>query len=310
MSAMRGHDIIEHTGSSLFPRLEALKAPPESLFVQGNLPSVLSGPSWCEQSKTKRKTPVVAIIGARRASQCGLELAFRTASDLVDAGAIIISGGALGIDAAAHRGALAAGGKTLVVLPSSIHRPLPRTNASLFDEIIEKGGAWISEYDAPQRGKSPFRARNRIIAALCDFLIVVEAEYRSGTAHTVAAAKKLGRPMGAFPWQVDDPRGQGCLRVFHAGGQVVSEAKDIFKALGCPFPRRGTVKSRALSGDLAESQLAGRVLQMFDGGEGLSAEGVCMALDLPIQNVATVLVRLELSGHLQQRISGHYVQAR
>lgn len=201
-------------GDPAYPaRLGQLSDPPARLFVRGALPP--PGPS-------------LAIVGARRASQEGRQFAEELACAAAQAGALIISGGALGVDAAAHAGALRGGGRTLVVLPSTVERPLPRSNHKLFMQLLDAGGALVSEYEA-EEGKHMFSARNRIIAALADRVLVVEAAARSGTQHTVKAARALGRPLAAVTWGPKDKRGEGARGVFSAAGRPISCVEDLLE---------------------------------------------------------------------------------
>ncbi|MCB9614286.1 MAG: DNA-protecting protein DprA [Sandaracinus sp.] len=172
---------LPHEG---FPRgLHDLPDPPERLFVAGDLPG--AGLS-------------VAIVGTRAADPEPLRFAHRLAFDLTRAGVLVVSGGALGIDAAAHRGALDAGGPTVAVLASGLRRAYPPEHVSLFEQIAEQG-ALLCEYEdvKPHRGR--FLERNRLVAAMCDAVVVVQAPDRSGALNTAATARTLGRLVFAVP---------------------------------------------------------------------------------------------------------------
>lgn len=204
-------------GDSEYPApLLELSSSPRRLALRGGLP----------------QGPTVAIVGARAATPEGCRLARRLGEDLARLGVAVVSGGALGIDAAAHRGALDGGGFTLAVLAQGVTRPSPRSNAGLFRKIVESGGGLLSECDVPQH-RGAFVVRNRLIAALAQVLVVVEAKARSGTRSTIEAARALGRPVAAFPWRVADRRGEGCLEALREGAHLVRGARDVCALLGC-----------------------------------------------------------------------------
>ncbi|MFN8126082.1 MAG: DNA-processing protein DprA [Candidatus Nanopelagicales bacterium] len=177
----------------------------------------------------------VAIVGARNATSYGLQVAARLAADLAGAGWTIVSGGAFGIDAAAHRGALAAGGATVAVTAGGVDVPTPRSHAALFAQIVD-AGAICSE--APP-GRTPqafsFLRRNRLIAALTRVTVVVEAGARSGALNTAEWAQTLGRPVCAVPGPVTSPMSAGTHRLVQEGqARLAVDADDILAVLGRP----------------------------------------------------------------------------
>jgi DNA processing protein len=177
---------IVQIGQPAYPRrLEDLADSPEQLFVRGQLRPV-------ERS--------VAIVGSRAASGNGVATAARLARELAAAGLAVVSGGAIGIDAAAHRGALEAGGITIAVLGCGLDIAYPARNRRLFAAICASGGALVSPYamGVPPRGYH-FVRRNRIIAGLADVVVVVEAGLASGALHTAMAARQYGRVLCATP---------------------------------------------------------------------------------------------------------------
>lgn len=257
-------------------RLRRLPDPPAGVVVRGSLPVAPSA-------------PVVAIIGSRRASAEGTRIAEGLARRLAQAGIIVVSGGALGIDAAAHRGALAGAGLTWVVLPTTVERPVPSRNRPLFGEIVASGGALLADaVVAP--GKLPFLRRNRLIAALVDRVVVVEAAAESGTRHTVEAAQKLGVPVNFWRWPADDPRGDGARAPWGAGGTLVDGPGLVLEALG---PQQGELgpPDGPLLGALAP------------GPQTLDA--LARALGWPTHRVLAELSTLELAGRVLQR-GGRY----
>lgn len=159
----------------------------------------------------KERITSVAIIGTRKPTSYGKEIAHMLAYELAKRGVIVISGMALGIDAIAHRGALEAGGTTLAVLGNGLDTIYPSSHKDLARQIIAQGGALISEY-APEELARPhyFLQRNRIVSGLSDAVIVVEAASRSGTLNTAAHALEQGREIFAVPGNITSPLSSGC----------------------------------------------------------------------------------------------------
>jgi DNA processing protein len=180
--------------------LRTLDPRPPTLFVVGD------GTALMERA--------VAIVGTRRASGYGLATATELADELARAGTVVVSGLALGIDGAAHRAAVAAGGRTVAVLPSALDRVYPPRHRGLAAEIVRTGGALVSEVPigAPV-GRPDFARRNRIIAGLAEAVVVVEAPDRSGALLTASAAGTIGRELYAVPGPIDAMASRGCNRL-------------------------------------------------------------------------------------------------
>ena len=181
--------------------------------------------------------PAVAIVGARAASREAMDRAHALARHLAARGVQIVSGGALGVDGAAHRGALAAGGATTVVLGSGLDVLYPERHAPLFSEILARGGTlagMLPDGTLPRAGTFP--QRNKLIAALADVVIVVEADVRSGSLSTAAAGRRFGRIVAAVPGS------RGCERLLAAGAAVIENESDAELALtGRPRHRAASV---------------------------------------------------------------------
>lgn len=182
--------------------------------------------------------PALAIVGTRHASPYGLDQAAKLARDLAANGWMIVSGLAEGVDAAAHRGALEAGGLTVGVLGSGLDRFYPSENRTLGREIVAHGGAVVSEFPF---GRPPdaqtFPQRNHIVAALGRGVIAVESPLKSGTLITTGIAADLGRTVMAVPGRVDSARSAGCLKLLRDGARLVRHARDIEEEMGELFPR-------------------------------------------------------------------------
>jgi DNA processing protein len=202
--------------------LRATRGHPLVLYVKGSV-AALSRPS-------------VAIVGTRRATAYGLDQAHRFGCDLAAAGWCVVSGLALGIDAQAHQGALAAGGVTVGILGSALDRFYPEENRALAREIVEKGGAVVSEFPF---GREPdtqtFPQRNRVVAALAKGVLAIETPVKGGTLITTSVAADLGRTVMALPGRVDSPRSAGCLHLIREGATLVRHAADVNEALGSLF---------------------------------------------------------------------------
>jgi DNA processing protein len=204
------------------------RAAPHALFVRGGeeararLARLLGA-----DRRLGEPEPVVSIVGTRRASPEGLEIARTLARGLASAGVTVVSGMALGIDSAAHRGALEAGGATIAVLAGGADVPYPPSKAKLYDSIVASGGAIVSELPPRFRAfRWNFPARNRIIAGLAPTTIVVEAAERSGSLITAELALELGRDVGAVPGPVLSWRSRGTNALLRDGATVVRDTLD------------------------------------------------------------------------------------
>ncbi|MFT4220046.1 MAG: DNA-processing protein DprA [Microbacterium sp.] len=184
--------------------------------------------------------PAVALVGARAASGYGEYVAVDLAAELASRGVAIVSGAAYGIDGAAHRAALAAGGLTVALLAGGADRPYPAGNTNLIERIAASGGAVVSE--APCGGtptKWRFLQRNRLISALAGAVVVVEAGWRSGSLNTAHHAAELGRPLGAVPGPITSAASAGCHRLLRENDATcVTGADDVMEMLGATPPSR------------------------------------------------------------------------
>lgn len=262
-------------------RFERLSDPPPRIFVAG---AALS------------ERPAVAIVGARRASELGRRMARALARGAAEQGLIVVSGGAIGIDAEAHRGAIEAGGATWIVLPTPITAPGPRVNRGLFSAALEAGGSWIAEREHGPAHRSAFVTRNRLIAALADVLVVVEAAEPSGTSATARAARRLGKPIGAVPWSVGDPRGAGCVRLLSRGAAVITSVEDLLRLAGTPRRRRSRQRP----------QVGPPLVDALNKLGGATVEALALAMKRTVPEVLAELTALELEGWITRSPGGLY----
>lgn len=178
------------------------------------------------------RTPSVAIVGTRKPTVYGKEVASTLSYDLAKKGVVVISGLALGIDAIAHRAALEANGTTIAVLANSVDQIYPRTNKDLADKIIACGGAILSEYEPPTDARDyQFLARNRIVSGLADAVIVIEAAARSGTLATVTHALEQGKEVFVVPGNITSPLSAGCNALLKQGARIVTCAEDVLEVI-------------------------------------------------------------------------------
>ena len=248
--------------------------------------------------------PAVAVVGARRPSAYGLEVAAELGRELAMAGLPVVSGMALGIDSAAHEGALAGRGLTVAVLPGGVDFAYPRSRAGLHRRIAA-AGLVVSELPPATRPlRWSFPARNRIMAGLAAMTVVVEGTVRSGSLITAGFAQDLGRELGAVPGQVTSALAAGPNGLIAEGAHVVRSAVDVLDVLygagGAPRPRR-EAGAAAL-----EPRLEG-LLAAVERGEG--SPDALASDPAEAAKVLEGLTELELLGLVRREPSGRYIRA-
>lgn len=298
------NDIQVLLHSQLPAALRAIPDPPLALYVQGS--TALLGQLG------------VAVVGARRCSATGAVFAERLAEHLAAAPLVVISGLALGIDAAAHRGAVRRG-QTLAVLGSGLRNLHPKSHARLAQQILESNGAIVSEY-LPTHPSYPgnFPERNRLISGLSRAVVVVEAGLRSGSLITARLALEQGREVLAVPGSVVSPVSAGCHRLLKQGAGLVTNVQDVFAALNLDPKVYGVnvnpgqqpaVQVGAGGQDQTQEQDTGMSAegQVFAqlGGEPLSPQALAAATGFAVPRLLTILTRLELGGFVQRLPQGY-----
>ncbi|MGE5179335.1 MAG: DNA-processing protein DprA, partial [Bacteroidota bacterium] len=213
-------------------RLRDLANPPDPLFVRG---------AWDHEG------PVVAIVGARSALGDGLEMARRLAADLAREGAAVVSGLARGIDAAAHEGALEAGGRTGAVIGTPLDLVYPPAHRELQGRVARSLGLMSELPPGAHPTRSTFVSRNRMLAAIADLVVLVQGDLESGALRTVEAAERLGRPVGAVPWHAEEPLAAAPHALIHDRRAVlVRDAADVLELAGEPrSPLLATARAAA-----------------------------------------------------------------
>ena len=253
--------------------------------------------------------PRVAIVGSRRPSPYGEAVAEQLAADLARAGVIVVSGLALGIDAAAHRGALVGGGVTVAVMGTGVDIVYPAAHGKLAEEIVAAGGALVSQFPdgtAPRRHNFP--ARNWTMAALSEAVVVVEAAEGSGPLITAEAALELHKEVLAVPGSVFSALSVGTHQLIRDGALLAQNARDVLAVLG--------VVQEVLDDPLAPPKSLG--IHAPSGPDGilahlsdvlpLSAAEIARKLQLPVAEVLGRLTALELDGAVRRHHDG-YIRA-
>ncbi len=248
----------------------------------------------------------VAIVGARAATQYGLHVASDLATDLAVRGWAVVSGGAYGIDAAAHRGALAGGGATIAALAFGIDVAYPRGHASLFARIRAEGGTLVSEFAPGCTPTKPrFLLRNRIIAALTRGTLVVEAAHRSGALNTAAVARRLGRPVLVVPGPVTSSMSVGCHRLARGDepARLVTDASEVIEEVGMigELADRSDPLRRVRD---ALDPMALRVLESMPAESAASVADLSVAAGVDAGATGGVLLRLVAAGLVRESSAG------
>ncbi len=280
-------------GGADYPaRLAAIHAPPPVIMVRG------------ETALLSRRP--LGIVGSRKASAGGCTLATQFAQAFGEAGRAVVSGLALGIDAAAHRGALAAG--TVAVVAGGVDRPTPEEHAALADEIVAAGGAVVSEMPL---GMMPFARdyprRNRLIAGLCDAVVIVEAAMRSGSLHTARFAADENRDVFAVPGSPLDPRAAGCLSLLREGAAMAIEPRDVLDAVATWEPEPmlpGFAEDRAPMTPPPPSEAVIATIADALSLTPVSLDQIARVTGIGIAAVAASVVELEIAGRAEREPNG------
>ena len=273
--------------------LREIADPPAVLFVTGDLGAL--------------SRPLIAVVGSRSPTPAGLKTARAFAAELVSRGAGIVSGLAVGIDAAGHRGALDGQGITVAVAGTGPDRIYPRQHASLAADILAQGGALLAEYP-PGTGPvaANFPRRNRIISGLALGTLVVEAAPRSGSLITARLALEQNRDVFAVPGSIYSPLSRGCHELIQQGAKLVQEPADILEEyagfMALPGP------ARPVSGGYGDFP-AGDGLLKYIAYEPTTVDTLVAATGLSADVIASGLLELELQGHVASMPGGCYIRA-
>lgn len=249
--------------------------------------------------------PMIAMVGTRRATPYGRDLAQRLSYDLCKTGWGIVSGLALGIDGEAHRGALDAGGVTVGVIGSGLDRFYPEENRELAREIAKSGGAVASEFPF---GRPPdqetFPIRNHVVAALARGVVAVEAPLKSGTLITMSIAADLGRTVMAVPARVDNRMSAGCLSLIRDGAILVRNADDILEAMSELLPPKPVAAEPAPAGpdrnpDTPPYSVEEALVMLHVDEDGISIDELVRKTKLPVAKVNALALALRIKGFVR-----------
>ncbi len=270
-------------------RLRYISDPPPYLYQAG---------PWEPDAR-----PVVAVVGTRNPTPYGYSVAYRFGHDLARNGVVVVSGMARGIDCAAHRGALEAGGTTIAVLGGGADQCYPREAAPIYQQIRDTGAVLSEQPPGAEPRREHFPERNRIISGLADGVLMVEAGEKSGTIITVKAALDQGRDVFAVPGPITSPMSAGVHREIRQGARLVTSVADILEDLGVTQAHVPT-ESRLPSGLSREEE---RLLRWM-GLEPRWAGDLSEAIGLAAAEVQSVLTMLELKGLARRLPGGQYVR--
>jgi DNA processing protein len=275
-----------------YPRLlRELEDAPPVLFVKGTLEPA---DEWA-----------IAIVGTRKVTVYGRQVADQIAGDLARNGATIVSGLARGVDGIAHRAALKAGGRTIAVFGCGIDHIYPREHRKLAAEIMEHG-ALISDYPLGMPPEAAnFPPRNRIISGLSRGVVIVEAGARSGALITANFAADQGREVFAVPGSILSPASVGCNRLIRDGAYVVLEARDVLE----PLHMDRLEEKQAVRQIIPDNPIEARILEHLSA-EPQHMDELVRAMDLSTETVSSTLVMMELKGMVRQVGTLQYVLAR
>lgn len=279
-------------------RLKKITGWPYALFAKGKLPA--------------DDRPSVAIVGARRCSAYGEREAIRFAEELASYGIQVISGMARGIDGAAGRGALLAGGDSFAVLGSGADVCYPPENQGLYQDLIKRGGILTEQLPGAAPRKENFPRRNRIISGLADAVLVMEANQRSGSLITADIALEQGRDVFALPGPVDSPLSRGCNELIRQGAGILLSPLELVEELRIPV-----CAEERKDGDqeMKQSDKNKKVLESTENIVysclGLYPRGISFLLEetkLAPAVLMETLVSLELKGYIREISKNHYIR--
>jgi DNA processing protein len=271
--------------------LKQIYDPPILLYVKGAL--------------TSRDKNAVAMVGSRQTTHYGIEVARKLGYQLGYLGVTVVSGGARGIDTAAHQGALNGKGRTICVLGTAINIVFPPENKELFDHI-SANGAVITQYPFNRNAdRQSFAIRNRIVAGMSLGTVVVEANLTSGALITANFAIEYGRQVFAVPGRIDSPRSKGCHELIKKGAKLCEGAEDILSEFEYLFPASNRPPAPNETGVLPALALSENEQRVFDAldGEPTPIDNVIRQSGMPASAVSVALFSLEIK-HIVRQLPG------
>lgn len=291
-----GNSILVYRDTEFPPLLKEIYDPPYLLFIKG------------DASLLRRMQ--ISMVGSRRPTAAGKQIARRLARELVSNKLVITSGLALGIDSMCHQAALEAHGKTLAVLGNGLDRIYPEKNRGLAEAILESGTI-ISEYPIGTPPlKQNFPTRNRIISGLSIGTIVIEAAKHSGSLITAKLAAEQGREVFAIPGSILNPMSEGCHWLLKQGAKLTETASDVLEELVIDNHTRVNESASTGSSELSaicNDEKYHRLLDIM-GFEATTADELVQTSGLTTAEVSSMLLNMELSGILVSQLDGTYIR--
>ncbi len=276
-------------GDAAYPAmLREIYDPPIVLYVKGSL--------------SEKDKNAVAMVGSRQTTHYGIETARKLAYQLAYVGVTVVSGGARGIDTAAHQGALQAKGRTVAVLGNGINIVFPPENRELFERIAAQG-AVVTQFPFNRKAdKQTFPIRNRIVAGMTLGTLVVEANAASGALITANFATEYGRQVFAVPGRIDSPRSKGCHDLIKKGAKLCESAEDVLSEFEYLFPPSNRPPSAAETGQLPALELSEHERKVYDaiGDEEMQIDDIIRRCGLPASTVSVALLGLEMKRIIRQ----------
>lgn len=256
--------------------LLSIAKPPEKLHFIGTIPAM--------------RKPTVAIVGTRKPTSYGKEVTTAIATDLARRGVVIVSGLALGVDGLAHRAALDAGGTTVAVLGNGLPHIYPSSHRGLAQDIVQKGGAIMSEHE-PETPSYPsnFLRRNRIVSGLSDAVIVTEASARSGTLNTAMHALEQGKEIFVVPGNITSPMSAGCNALIRQGATPITSAHDVLEIIAPDLLEQNTRLP------LGNSPLETKIITLINSGVR-DGDELLQQLKISATELSMALTMLEIGG--------------
>ena len=283
-----GCHVVTQSDPEYPPSLREIYDPPVVLYVKGTL--------------TDRDKNAVAMVGSRQTTHYGIETARKLGYQLAYTGVTVVSGGARGIDTAAHQGAMSAKGRTIAVLGTAINIVFPPENGELFERIAANG-AVISQWPFNRNGdRQSFAIRNRIVAGMTLGTVVVEANLTSGALITANFATEYGRQVFAVPGRIDSPRSKGCHSLIKNGAKLCEGIEDILSEFEYLFPSSNRAPSVSDTGLLPALELSENEQKVHAilGKDELSIDDVIRQCGLPASATSVALFSLEMKRLIRQ----------
>ncbi len=288
--------------------LKKIKTPPFVLYGRGdNTILRASSPKAMSRevssSRLRSNNITIAVVGTRKITQYGREVTTLITQELVQAGCVIVSGLAIGVDAVAHRSAIEQGGKTIAVSGGGVDVCYPSANQELYNSIINGHGAVVSEYPlgaAPTKGSFP--SRNRIIAGLSQAVVVTEGAEDSGALITASYAASLHRPVFAVPGPITSSLSKGPLMLLQKGAKIVTSGDDILDELGIGIKGQRNTVRKEIKGDTQEEQ---RVIDLLQN-EALHFDEIVKKTGFASSELGILLSLMEMKGIVKTLDAGIY----